>query len=368
MKRFNAVTLFFVLTAVLSVIGPARGDAGFQDLYSKEGVLIQARVIKIEGGKVYLVRKKDGRRFTVPVERFDETTRKSLERGNALPADEASPPKNKKFYPRTKNEIRKAFLTIESAAEEQTKFSKEEQEACGMLNIYRYLCFLPYKVKLDRKMCEGAVIAAKGFESWSGDRKNPSSTPHDVNPEAKMCCLSAVGALPESIRNYIVDSGDRNRHDRGHRGACLNPRLGKIGLGRSAEFCAMWSTDKSGKAPRYRDGFFAYPSPGYFPVEFLEPDTAWTVYFPGKGLPDKEDVELKVYRLSTMLEKTPRHGEAPPESTELEVGYLSVAEGLIPCVNFEPNIVPEAGDIYWVSVKARSLKVAYLVEFFDSEG
>ena len=64
----------------------------------------------------------------------------------------------------------------------------------------------------------------------------------------------------------------------------------------------MWTMDRSASS-RMKSEFFAYPCPGYFPVSYLNENTAWTVYFPGAEMPAKGEIEVEVYEVSNAPEK-----------------------------------------------------------------
>ncbi|MFP6872935.1 MAG: hypothetical protein VCA55_05435 [Verrucomicrobiales bacterium] len=334
--------------------GTAQGQ--FKDLYSSEGNLIQARVLQVKGGKVALIRKKDGRKFTVPLERFDTKTRALLESGEVFTTDDVGNPTNRKLYPRNRDAIAGAIAAIEGAAQSQAQFPVEHRQAVASLNAYRYLCGLPHQVTLDQGLCEAARRAAAGCAGIG-------RLSHEVNAEAGKCNLHSGIALADSIHGYMNDNGASNRADRAHRQWCLSPRLGRLGIGKEGKFSAMWTMDKSGPQPRYTDDFFAYPSRGFFPVKYFKAKTAWSVYFPGGKLPPKEQIELKVYELGKALEEAPSGTSPPPHSTEVEIKYLATSRWVMPCINFEPAAEVAPGKRYWVSVKAGDAEAGYLVEF-----
>jgi hypothetical protein len=348
--------IFLALLCLNQIGGQACSREQFKDLYSSKGDLIQARVLEVKGGKVSLIRKGDGRKFTVPLERFDKATRAMLESGEVFTTDDVGNPTNRKLYPRNLSDITAALETINSAAQSQAEFPAGHRQALASLNAYRYLCGLPYRVSLDTGLCESARKAAAGCAAIG-------RLSHDANAEAGKCNLHSGIALADSIHGYMNDNGASNRADRAHRQWCLSPRLGKFGIGQEGQFSAMWTMDKSGPKPRYKDDFFAYPSRGFFPVKYLNPETAWSVYFPGGKLPPKDQIVLKVFELNKALEKAPSGKAAPPNSTEIEIKYLSTSQWVMPCINFEPAAEVAPGKRYWVSVQAGDSKAGYLVEF-----
>ncbi|MCP4846420.1 MAG: CAP domain-containing protein [Verrucomicrobiaceae bacterium] len=354
MRSLKVILLALMCLSRLSA--PAWSQEQFKDLFSSDGDLIQARVLGVKGGKVALIRKTDGRKFTVPLDRFDKNTRAMLESGEVFTTDDVGRPTNRKLYPRTRNDLAAALDTINAAAQSQAAFPDEQRQALASLNAYRYLCGLPHKVILDQGLCESARKAATGCASIG-------RLSHDVNAEAGKCNLHSGIGLADSIHGYMNDNGASNRADRAHRQWCLSPRLGKFGIGKEGQFSAMWTMDKSGPKPRYADDFFAYPSRGFFPVKYINPATAWSVYFPGGKLPPNDQIELKVYKLNKALVKAPSGTSAPPNSTEVAIKFLSTSQWVMPCINFEPAAEVAPGKRYWVSVKAGDSRAGYLVEF-----
>ena len=354
MRRLKVILL--ALICLHQLTAQSRAQEQFKDLFSADGDLIQARVLQVKAGKVALIRKADGRKFTVPLERFDKKTREMLESGEVFTTDDVGNPTNRKLYPRTRSDIVAALDTINSAAQSQAEFPQEHRQALASLNAYRYLCGLPYRVSLDQGLCESARKAAAGCAAIG-------RLSHEANAEAGKCNLHSGIALASSIHGYMNDNGASNRADRAHRQWCLSPRLGKFGIGKEGQFSAMWTMDRSGPKPRYSDDFFAYPSRGFFPVKYLNPATAWSVYFPGGKLPSKEQIELKVYKLNKALVKAPSGTTPPPNATEVEIKYLSTSRWVMPCINFEPAVEVAPGERYWVSVHAGDSRAGYLVEF-----
>ena len=354
MKSLKGILM--ALICLHQLIGQGHSQGQFKDLFSSDGDLIQARVLQVKGGKVSLIRKADGRKFTVALERFDKKTRSMLESGEVFTTDDVGNPTNRKLYPRNRSDIAAALDTINSAAQSQADFPGEHRQALASLNTYRYLCGLPHRVALDVGLCESARKAAAGCAAIG-------RLSHAANAEAGQCNLHSGIGLADSIHGYMNDNGASNRSDRAHRQWCLSPRLGKFGIGKEGQFSAMWTMDKSGPKPRYSDDFFAYPSRGFFPVKFLNPATAWSVYFPGGTLPPKGQIVLKVFKLNKALEKAPSGTKPPANSTELEIKYLSTSQWVMPCINFEPAAEVAPGKRYWVSVQAGDSRAGYLVEF-----
>ena len=308
--------------------------------------------------------------------------------GKGVLPNDANKPINRELYPRSKSEIAKSISAIDRAAQSQSQFSEGQQEAVAALNTYRYLCGLPCRVTLDKRLCEGSEKAANGCAKIG-------RLSHDVNNEAGKCNLG-WGPVGSAVDDFMNDPGESNREHRAHRQWCLSPKLGKVGFGRSGranedknrllpqnrretetfskqriqsarqtmQINAMWVQDDSGPNPRYADNFFAYPSRGFFPTEYLKRGTAWSVYFPKGKVPSKGQIELKVFEIGKEFKGVPSEKFDPPNSTEVKINYLSTSNWVMPCINFEPatNVAP--GKRYWVRVKAGRAKISYLVEFY----
>jgi hypothetical protein len=175
-----------------------------------------------------------------------------------------------------------------------------------------------------------------------------------------------LNTLPDSIDAYMEELGDFNRELRGHRAWNLSPKLQKFGVGssKSGRFNAMWIQDESGSS-KLANGYYAYPAPGYFPVEYIAEKTGWSAYFPELKVPAGENVEVRVWKLSKPPENAILPGEVPENSTEVKVKYVSVVRVVCTTVNFEPDVLVKPRHRYWVSIKGGGLQAAYMVEFIS---
>jgi len=262
--------------------------------------------------------------------------------------DEKKP--SSSLYPRSKQEIRAKIKEI--LKEKGTdKHAKTEQKATNLLNVYRYLCGVPARVKNDSKLNGYCVEAAKICEE-------KGTLGHNFGHYTDKCNLATDKDIVASVMQYMDDFGDNNREKRGHRWWCLNPTMKKTGFGSGKSgFSAMWSVDGAGETPREK--FWSYPGAGYYPKKYMH-GTGWSYYQPN-NVPPKDKIKVSIYKL-----KRPPSKRIPlskePEGKEIGIKYLSTYKNSI---IFEPDHF-EAGDsgIYWVRITGGGLRVGYVAEFF----
>lgn len=354
MKRLSLLLVVFVSYALAQ-----EEQSKMRTWTSNVGTKIEAELVSTTG-KYVTLKTEAGRTLKVALNKLSASDRSFIQ---GIPPAVKSPEEGaypgSKVHPRSKEEMKLAMMEMRKHADEQSAFTEEERNACYYLNVYRYLAGLYHETELDRSLCDAAVKAATGCEELG-------KLDHDVNPEAGKCNLSGHGSIPDSIHGYMNDSGASNREHRAHRAWCLSPKLGKlgVGVGENERFCAMWTMDRSASS-RMKSEFFAYPCPGYFPVSYLNENTAWTVYFPGAEMPAKGEIEVEVYEVSNAPEKILRHGDVPEGGRALDVNYVSLSKWVTPCVNFEPSATIKKGKKYWVSIKGGAFKAAYFVEFLS---
>jgi hypothetical protein len=143
------------------------------------------------------------------------------------------------------------------------------------------------------------------------------------------------------------DSDNSNIARVGHRRWCINPAMQKTGFGRSGDFCAMWSFDKSQpEVPDY--DFISYPPPGFMPLAYFGARHAWSVSLnPNKYLKPDASVKVKLYRKTD--QKPDKLGDTIPlDYTNID--YSGV--GIPNCIIFRPAQLPLAeGQRYWVEIE-----------------
>lgn len=330
----------------------------FTDL---KGRKLTGKILKVEGGQVTVELKSTGKPISIPVDSLCAEDRSYLniawgiptrdKPADPAPATETPPseedPKNSRLYPKTKEEIRAMIREIGKRPKPEG-ISKEVHEATETLNLYRYLCNVPFEVKPDADFSKNAEDAALACKKNGG-------LSHSLGHSTDKCNLSSIGNMNASVPQYIEDGGDNNRDVRGHREWCLNPPMGKVGFGSGGDsYSAMWCMDGSGKSIR---GTWSYPGHGFFPIEYMH-GNAWSLY--GAGKPDSLDkLTVEVFRLSKRPDNAlPLNGEI--EGTKVKINHVSLGMGGI---NFEPEDPARRG-IYWVRATGGGVRAGYLVELY----
>lgn len=346
----------------------------YRVLTSGDGKEIKAWIRKVENDQVTF-RRDDGKMFTIPLSRLSEDDQAELKKMQAAkparaPAAAADAKANKRLYSRGISEMKAACSRIREAAKALKECSDEERDAMAELNIYRYLSGLPSEVALDRDCCEIAVKASEGCAKIG-------TLSHEAAPEGKSCNIcQGEGNFAACVHGFVEDPGDNNRAERGHRMWCLHHDLVKTGFGCDSkkEYFAMWVSN-GGMAPRpktKRRGkeveFYAYPGNGYYPVSRLK-GNGWSVYA-GSALPPDEP-EIHVFELTARPDMPFTSATIPKDAKEVKVDYQKLSRGrggwAPGWVVFEPGVKPDAGKIYWVSLKSGTVRIGYVVEFIGDE-
>lgn len=91
------------------------------------------------------------------------------------------------------------------------------------------------------------------------------------------CGMSTYHTMPQSIQNYINDDHNMNAGV-GHRLSMLYPSATSISFGYVKPYNAVsvyynnnYESSKGG------DSFYSWPSPGYFPIEIITPQSQWSI-------------------------------------------------------------------------------------------
>src|SRR5262245_25976619 len=123
----------------------------------------------------------------------------------------------------------------------------ERENALRRLKAYRYLVGVPYEpLELDEQMNKEATAASlicSKLDKLDHDPPNPCLPEEEYKLGQKGARSSNLGwgfrTLPEAIDGWMDDSDKGNIAAMGHRRWCINPTMGKTGLGRTKEFTAM---------------------------------------------------------------------------------------------------------------------------------
>jgi hypothetical protein len=348
-KPMRCQTLLFLLLSTL--LHSADAWRTFTDT---GGRTLVASVVKVEETYAVLKLRKNGREVEIHFDKLSEEDVEFLENydpgepaADTEGSDDEEPTANR-LYSRTKEEIRKTIREIKDRTRPDD-ISKDVHEATQLLNIYRYLCGIPYDVEADAEFSAKSEEAAKACEEHG-------SLSHDIGHSTNRCNLAQGGGMVSSVAQYIDDAGDNNREQRGHRAWCLNPPMDKVGFGEAGGgFSAMWCMESGGKS--IKDSW-AYPGKGLFPLDYMH-GNAWSLY--GAGVPKSMDeVKVRVFKLSSRPDK-PFSANADIPGREIPVNYVSKAS--MNGINFEPEEPAKRG-IYWVTVNGGGLRESYLVELY----
>ena len=345
-----------VLLALSIALLPRAGTTQSREWLILEDVeqrKIEARILEIGPEKVSFIRKVDGKRYEVALNRFSE---ESLDLFEKWKADEAKRAEmkaqegfSKKLYPRTQLEIEAGLAEI-AGREKPDNIDQVQHETITALNTYRFLCGVSHNVIADPALVENSTAAAKAVAKHG-------SLSHDIGSYTDKCNLSPLGDIRKALRQYILDPGANNREDRGHRRWCLNAAMGKTGFGSAGpKFSAMWAMDGSGTRS---EESWAYPGKGFFPIERLH-GGGWSLYLPARA-PAAGALEVTVHKLTSRPEELFGWSDRVPGEA-LPVPFVRTYQNAI---NFEPDAKPVTQKgMYYVRVKGGEVREQYLVELY----
>jgi hypothetical protein len=350
--RFSELYRGLLLLTIFALAASVAAD-DWELLEDKDDRYLEARILSVKDGKVTFLRKSDGRRFEMEVGNFSAATRERFKEFESALVEEAQSEADggfsKKLYPHTRSKIKEVIREIEGR-DKADGIDSDQHKTITELNIYRFLCGVPYDVEADPKIVEQATEAAEAC-------KKHGDLSHDIGSYTNKCNLSTRGDITATPRGYIQDNGANNREARGHRRWCLNPPMEKTGFGSGgSQYSAMWAMDSGGKR---NSESWAYPGKGFFPVDRLH-GNGWSLYLTERA-PAAKELEVKVFKLSKRPETTIPWSDEP-EGRELSVDYVST---YLNAINFEPDEKPITGrGIYYVRVEGGSVREQYLVELY----
>lgn len=180
---------------------------------------------------------------------------------------------------------------------------RERLEAAHRVRIYRFLAGLGSEpLRLDSTWhahCDLAMRLCAREGRVTHEPKRPTEMPEETYERGLMAAqqsnISARGHLTRAVDQFMFDSDPTNIKDLGHRRNCLNPLLRSTAFGRHQAYGAMWighvHLERSGGPNRV-----LYPPPGFLPVEFFDPEQAWSIST-FKGQPAQQGARVSVYPL-----------------------------------------------------------------------
>lgn len=258
--------------------------------------------------------------------------------------------RNKALYPRTQEAINKTMASIQG--KKGSGNLADAQEAVNALNVYRYLCGVPFSVKLNASMCSQAQAAAEACAA-------KGSLSHSLGAYTDQCNLAVSGgnlSMVDTVHIYMDDAGANNREVRGHRQHCLKYGFTSTGFGKQQGFGAMRvMLGGSSKMPKMKRGW-SYPGNGFYPAAWMK-GNGWSYYAP-PGVSMK-NATVSMWKLDQPPKKVPTPSEVR-QAQSIQIGGIFKHDGQ---VVFEPGIQAPEG-IYWVEIKAGNFSDKYVVEFF----
>ena len=307
-------------------------------LTSSDGRTIEARILQIEDSAVIVQLPADKRVIPIELVRLAAEDAAYLRQVRANsdriwaarkedipppPPDGSEPAAGGPYFQRTRREIEGGIRRI-LARPTARGISAPVQAAENGLNVYRFLCGVPYETRADAKLNDHAREAALACE-------RAGRPGHDLGHHTGSCSITTEAGEPAIVYRSMEDSGAHNRGILAHRAWMLHPPIARAGFGAGKDaYSAMWVMDTSGRAAT---GTWAYPSPGFFPLRYLHGD-AWSFY----GAPDPgkaANVRVEVHR----LDQRPAGSLSPRDplpGLALRVPHVGISKATgVPAINFE---------------------------------
>lgn len=370
MKIITLLKFAFLELALSIAITTSSQAESWEMLTDAKGRSLVVKLVDIQGAKVKVMLKKNRRSVQLEYSKLDKASQKlvvawgekniaeGIEDELSGKAIAKRPEKEiqgssgklyKKYYPKTKEEIKATIKEIESR--DRASFSSKSQHgAITKLNIFRYLCGVSYDVDLTADLNEKATAAAQICEK-------KGTLGHDFGHYTDKCnlAMSSAGNLESSVGQYINDSGANNRERRGHRRWCLFPKLDESGFGESGRYSAMHCFSHGGRGIKNPH---AYPGMGLFPKEYVL-GNAWSLYLT-ESAPPKSKLLIEVYKLKRRPVKSISWNDEI-EGREIGVQFVSSYGNTI---NFEPAKLLDSRGVYLVRVVGGGVKEQYVTELY----
>lgn len=261
------------------------------------------------------------------------------------------------------------------------------EDGVNMANFVRYLAGLPDDLEADPILNDqaqyGAVLLAAN-ETLTHEPSRPddmNKSFYDVGYKTAMRSNIASGiySLSDAVIAYMMDFGDLNLTNIGHRRWILNPQMKTIGFG----YCDGYSTMKVLHQDRREEldyDYISYPAEGNFPSVifygscFAYGSNPWSVILNPKKYDNERlseiRVELKDLNSLTIWRFCPKDTKSDCEK------YFKVDTsscGVPFCIIFRPDNIYDykSGSRYQVTVtglytvEEEETAIEYIVNFFD---
>jgi uncharacterized protein YkwD len=246
--------------------------------------------------------------------------------------------------------------------------------ALDYLNFYRFLAGLPADLTLDEELNDlaqqGAVLLDIINDGLTHYPEKPAGMDQDFYSKGKLATASsnlALGCsdLRSAISGYMIEYGDHNLSEIGHRRWILNPPLKTVGFGQSGKYSSLYIIDKSRSYPVEYDAI-VYPAASSFPNNLFKSTHIWSISL------NKDKFSYSASSLRITLEEV-LSGKTW-EFYEGSSNYFTVSTkktGSGPCIIFRPNDIASYVGLYNISVEGvtdrqgNPMKLKYSTNFFD---
>lgn len=263
------------------------------------------------------------------------------------------------------------ILSMPAPSKPATDDPKASQRYAALrrLQAYRYLCGVPWdSMELDpayNDLCDAAAEVCEKLGRLSHTPPDPGGLPPGRYEKGRQGAGSsnlAVGTdLPGSVDMYMDDSDESNITALGHRRWCILPELRRTGFGLAKPYSAMWSMDRSARAPKGLKTV-KYPPAGFVPADFFGNRHAWSVSFVTG--PWSARINPKA-----TLEKLDEHYLPAAKPLEVRTWIATGGYGTTNCVAFLPTgleALPGRSYLATLSLDGGATKtVQYVVEFIE---
>ncbi len=349
--------IFMILAILLSTLSGKE----WRKFTSATGQSFEGRVLSKDSSSVKIERRSDQKTFVLALAKLSQADQDFLKTWKEAPAPTKSiyPPRSedeklpKSIYPKTRNLIAARLKEI-SAREVPKGASGLQAKALNDLNIYRYLSDLNDDVTFSEEESERVQAALK---AWNALGNNP------ITPEVSALFKDTVylrkGGLIRCVRGAMLSTDSVLDTNRRTRWLMLDPRVEEYGLSEELPIAGIYPV-RSG--PKLKAKFFAYPSPGFYPVDKLH-GKGWTCY--GQNIfPKDEKIDVEVFRLNELPTQKIRRNKVQGVQMDVEDTYLYQNSVLFVPLDPETQEAPKKPGVYAVFVKVGGFRVNYIVALF----
>ena len=169
-----------------------------------------------------------------------------------------------------------------------------KNDTINQINFYRWLYGIKeIPIKEDRleRNQKGAVLMAAN-KDLSHSPSKPSDMDQEFYNEAELGCSAQsdytgniagnTDSVASAVYQWIDDSGNISQGSIGHRESVLglNATSASFGYCDNYSTLSMYKDNSKLVSEENKDTFYAYPSPGYFPIEAIGSKAYWSITFP----------------------------------------------------------------------------------------